>query len=225
MTPAHQAPLGVTMCLRRRLALLEWAERSDALILEDDYDSEYRYSARPVPALQGIDRSGRVIFAGSFSKVLFPSLRVGYVVAPPDVISRFRAVKSITTRHVQVLDQAVLCDFITGGHFARHIRRMREVYAERLGVLLEAVRERLAGALEISEVEAGLQTAAWLRGDIDAPSVQRRAAERGLHVTALSAFARRPLERDGLQLGFAAVSPAELRRGVRELANVIDDLQ
>lgn len=224
VTPAHQAPLGVTMSLRRRLALLEWAERNEALIFEDDYDSEYRYSSRSVPALQGIDRTGSVIFAGSFNKVLFPSLRLGYVVAPADLISRFEAVKSITSRHAQLLDQAVLCDFIGDGHFARHLRRMREVYAERLFVLLQSVRERLAGIVEISDVEAGLQTAAWLREDIDAVTVQQRATARGLHVTALSRYAHGRLERDGLQLGFAAVGASELRRGVRELASVLEPL-
>ena len=136
--------------------------RSSALIFEDDYDSEFRYSGRPVPALQGLDRSGSVLFAGSFSKVLFPSLRLGYLVIPPDLVDYFAAAKSITTRHAQLIDQAVLCDFIAEGHFGRHLRRMRGVYAERLSVLLQSARERLAGLLDISSVEAGLQTVGWL---------------------------------------------------------------
>lgn len=225
VTPAHQAPLGVTMTLRRRLALLEWAQRNDALILEDDYDSEYRYSSRPVPALQGIDRSGNVIFAGSFNKVLFPSLRLGYIVAPHDVLAKLEAVKSITSRHAQLIDQIVLCDFITQGHFARHVRRMREVYAERLGVLLESARTHLGGVVEVSNIEAGLQTAAWLHPGIDASTVEERARAAGLHVTALSKFSRKPLQRDGLQLGFAAVNPTEIQRGVRELAAVLAALR
>jgi GntR family transcriptional regulator/MocR family aminotransferase len=224
VTPAHQAPLGVTMSLRRRLELLEWAERNEALIFEDDYDSEYRYSSRPVPALQGIDRSANVIFAGSFNKVLFPSLRLGYVVAPPDLIDRFVAVKSITSRHAQLLDQAVLCDFVTEGHFARHLRRMRLIYAERLSVLLQSVRERLHGAIEISDIEAGLQTVVWLPRGVDAKAVQRRAQQHGLAVNAISNFARRPLERDGLQLGFAAIGTHEIRSGVERLAAVLDSL-
>lgn len=222
VTPAHQAPLGMTMSLRRRLALLEWAERNDALILEDDYDSEYRYSSRPVPALQGIDRGGNVIFAGSFNKVLFPALRLGYVVAPQDVLARLEAAKSITTRHTQLIDQMVLGDFIVQGHFARHVRRMREVYAERLSVLLESVRKELDGMMHISDVEAGLQTAAWLRPGIDARALEERARAHGIHVSALSKFARRPLVKDGLQLGFAAVGAADIRRGVRALASVLD---
>jgi GntR family transcriptional regulator/MocR family aminotransferase len=224
VTPAHQSPLGVTMSLRRRLALLEWAQRNDATIFEDDYDSEYRYSSRPVPALQGIDRGANVIFAGSFNKVLFPSLRLGYIVAPPDLADRFAAAKSLTTRHAQLIEQAVLCDFMTQGHFARHLRRMREVYAERLSALVQCIRERLDGVLEVPAIEAGLQTVAWLPHGVDANIVQQRAREAGLAVNAVSAFARRPLERDGLQLGFAAIGTREIKRGVERLAHVMESL-
>jgi GntR family transcriptional regulator/MocR family aminotransferase len=149
---------------------------------------------------------------------------LGYLVAPADLIARFEAVKSITSRHAQLMDQAVLCDFIIEGHFARHLRRMREIYAERLSVLLDAVKKRLAGVMEISDVEAGLQTAAWLRPGIDACAVERSAKARGVHVTAISRFACRPLAKDGLQLGFAAIGPEEIRRGVDELASVIEPL-
>ena len=145
ITPGHQFPMGVTMSLARRLALLEWARKSGALIFEDDYDSEYRYEGRPVPAMQGLDRSGLVLFAGSFSKVLFPSLRLGYLVIPPDLVDYLAATLSVTTRHAPLLEQAVLCEFITEGHFGRHLRRMREIYAERLAVLLQGARESLAG--------------------------------------------------------------------------------
>ncbi|HEV2643231.1 MAG TPA: PLP-dependent aminotransferase family protein, partial [Candidatus Elarobacter sp.] len=160
VTPAHQAPLGVSMSLPRRLALLEWARVTGAVIFEDDYDSEYRYAGRPMPALQGIDRDGSVIYAGSFSKVLFPSLRLGYVVLPLDLVDHVAATLSITSRHAPTLEQAVVCDFIVEGHFGRHVRRMREVYAERLSVLAECARRELSGLLEIIGVEAGLQTAA-----------------------------------------------------------------
>jgi len=149
VTPAHQFPLGVTMSLRRRLALLDWARRSRTLIFEDDYDSEYRYQGRPIPALQGLDRAGAVIYAGTFNEVLFPALRLAYLVVPPGMVERFAAAQSVSMRHAPLLDQAALCDFITEGHFARHIRRMRELYAERLSVFLEASRSRLAGLLDI----------------------------------------------------------------------------
>lgn len=220
-TPAHQFPLGVTMSLRRRLALLEWARRSGTLIFEDDYDSEYRYSGRPVPALQGLDRSGVVIFAGSFSAVLFPALRLGYLVVPPDMVDVFAAAESVSTHHPPLLEQAILCDFITEGHFARHIRRMRELYAERLSVLLEGAREKLADALEISTVEAGLQTVGWLKRGLRAERVSELASKHELEVVPLSSYASGNVRREGIVLGFAAVDPRELRRGVEELARVL----
>jgi GntR family transcriptional regulator/MocR family aminotransferase len=222
VTPAHQYPLGITMSLPRRLALLEQARQSGALLFEDDYDSEYRYSGRPVPALQGLDRDGSVLFAGTFNKVLFPSLRMGYLVIPPDLVDAFAATRSATSRHPPLLEQAVLCDFITEGHFGRHLRRMREVYAERLSVLLESARQRLAGLLEISTVEAGLHTVGWLREGIEEEAAAQAAAQRDVEVVPLSVHSRGRLERAGLQLGFAAVDADEIRRGVRELAAALE---
>src|SRR5581483_6011074 len=207
VTPAHQFPLGVTMSLRRRLALLEWARRSGTLLFEDDYDSEYRYSGRPVPALQGLDRAGVVIFAGSCSAVLFPALRLGYLVVPPDMVDVFAAAESVSTHHPPLLEQAVLCDFIAEGHFARHIRRMRELYAERLAVLLEGAREKLSGVLEISSVEAGLQTVGWLKNGMTAEEAAARAEERNVEVVPLERYAAGHARKDGLVLGFAAVNP------------------
>ncbi|HEU4635084.1 MAG TPA: PLP-dependent aminotransferase family protein [Edaphobacter sp.] len=230
VTPAHQAPLGVTMSLSRRLELLRWARETGALIFEDDYDGEYRYAGRTVPALQGLDRHGVVLFAGSFSKVLFPALRLGYLVVPEDLVERFAAAKSILNRHAPVLEQTVLCDFLDAGHFGRHLRKMRELYSERLGVLLEEGKRHLAGAVEISQIEAGLQTVGWLADDLEGRTLVKAAAERGLEMIALAGFfrsveawAQRP--RDGVQMGFAAVSPGEIRRGVDELARTIEGLR
>jgi len=225
VTPAHQFPLGVSMSLSRRLALLEWARTSGALILEDDYDSEYRYAARPLPALQGLDRDGQVLFAGSFSKVLFPSLRLGYLVVPADLVDRLAATRSVTDRHAPLLEQAVLADFISAGHFGRHIRRMRQIYAERLSVLSRCAEERLEGLLEISPVEAGLQTVGWLRGGIDGAVVEKAAAVRNVEVTPISRYQRGTVAREGLLLGFAAVDTREIERGVRELAVVLMSLR
>jgi GntR family transcriptional regulator/MocR family aminotransferase len=218
VTPAHQFPLGTSMSLPRRLSLLEWARAAGALIFEDDYDAEYRYAGRPVPALQGLDRHGVVCFSGTFSKVLFPSLRLGYLVVPPDLVERVAAAKSVISRHASLLDQAVLCDFMVGGHFGRHVRRMREVYAERLDVLLAEGRAQLEGLVEISAIEAGLQTVGWLSGTHSGIEAERAAAARGVEVTSLSRYARASLPREGLQLGFAAVDEVEIRRGVQELA-------
>ncbi len=227
ITPAHQAPLGVTMSLARRLEMLEWARRAGALIFEDDYDGEYRYSGRPVPALQGLDRNGVVLFAGSFSKVLFPALRLGYLIVPEDLVDKFAAAKSILNRHAPLLEQTVLCEFIEAGHFGRHLRRMREVYSERLGVLLEEGRKQLKGVVEISEIEAGLQTVGWLAPGMDARAVAKAGSARGVDTIPLAGFYRsaqelEQRERDGLQMGFATVAPREIRRGVEELARALE---
>jgi GntR family transcriptional regulator/MocR family aminotransferase len=218
VTPGHQFPLGITMSLPRRLQLLESARKSGALILEDDYDSEFRYAGRPVPALQGLDRHGLVLFTGSFSKVLFPSLRLGYLVLPHDLVDRFSETLSITRRHAPLLEQAILSDFITAGHFGRHLRRMRQIYAERLSVLLQSARQNLAGLLEISGVEAGLQTVGWLRRDMDGESAAAAAAKLNVEVIPLSAYSHGNAASTGLQLGFAAVDAKEIRRGVQDLA-------
>lgn len=221
VTPAHQFPLGVTMSLRRRLELLEWARESGALIFEDDYDSEYRYAGRPIPAMQGLDRSGVVIFSGSFSDVLFPALRLGYVVIPLDLMEAFTAAESSSTHHPPLMEQAILADFIGEGHFARHIRRMRELYAERLGAFLEAAHERLAGLLEIPPVEAGLQTVGWLKGRITGEQAAVAAARHEVEVVPLSRYARARTSK-GLLLGFAAVDVPELRSGVERLARALE---
>ena len=209
------------MSLARRLELLEWAQKSHAMIFEDDYDGEFRYSGRPIPALQGLDRSELVLYAGSFSKVLFPALRLGYVVVPAKLVPYFEAMLSLTIRHVPLLEQLVLADFIEEGHFARHVRRMRGVYAERLSVLLEEARLNLSGLLEISPVEAGLQTAAWLQGKIDAEAAAVAAAKRNVDVIPLDRYSQGTSAREGLQLGFAALDIKEIRRGVRELARAL----
>jgi GntR family transcriptional regulator / MocR family aminotransferase len=222
VTPGHQFPLGITMSLPRRLQLLESARKSGTLILEDDYDSEFRYSGRPVPALQGLDRHDLVLFTGSFSKVLFPSLRLGYLVLPFDLLDRFSATLSITRRHAPLMEQAVLSDFITAGHFGRHLRRMRQIYAERLIVLLHCARQNLAGLLEISGVEAGLQTVGWLQHGVSGESAAAAAAERNVEVIPLSFYSHGKIASTGLQLGFAAVDAKEIRRGVQDLTIALE---
>jgi GntR family transcriptional regulator/MocR family aminotransferase len=222
VTPAHQFPMGTTMSLARRLQLLERARKSGAVIFEDDYDSEFRYSGRPIPALQGLDGSGLVLYAGTFSKVLFPALRLGYMVIPFDLLPRFEAVLSLTSRHAPLLDQIVLTDFIAEGHFGRHVRRMREIYAERLSVLLEEAHHRLDGLLKISSVEAGLQTAGWLCDGIDAESAAVAAAKRNVDVTPVNCYSQGSVASEALQLGFAASDLKEIRRGVQDLAIALE---
>lgn len=225
VTPGHQFPLGVVMSLPRRLALLEQARLRGALIFEDDYDSEYRYAGRPLPALQGLDRSQSVVFAGSFSKVLFPSLRLGYVVLPDWLIDRVAAALSITTRYAPLPEQAILSDFITEGHFGRHLRRMRRVYAERSVELVNAAKSELKGLLEIPSIEAGLQTVGWLCEQINADAAAAGAANRGVEVAPLASSTRISLRRDGLLLGFAAIDRREIHRGARQLAIALEQEQ
>jgi GntR family transcriptional regulator/MocR family aminotransferase len=222
VTPAHQFPLGVTMSLRRRLELLEWAREAGALIFEDDYDSEYRYAGRPIPAMQGLDRSGVVIFSGSFSDVLFPALRLGYLVIPPDMVDVFAAAESASTHHPPLMEQAILSDFISEGHFARHIRRMRELYSERLAAFLEAAHSRLAGLLQIPPVEAGMQTMGWLQGKLSAEQAAAAARRHEVEVVPLSRYAHTRRTK-GLLLGFAAVDVPELRSGVERLGRALEE--
>jgi GntR family transcriptional regulator/MocR family aminotransferase len=221
-TPAHQYPLGVTMSIARRLALLRWARSSGAVLFEDDYDGEFRYQGRPIPSLQGLEPEAPVLLAGSFGKVLFPALRLGYLVLPAGLVERVAALRSATVRHPPVLDQAVLAAFIEEGHLARHVRRMREVYAERRAALYDASERLLGERLVLSPVEAGLQTTGLLGAGLRASAVVRAAGEQDVEVTALGREWRGRFRREGLQLGFAAVPPEEIRRGVEVLARVLE---
>ena len=198
VTPSHQYPLGVTMSLARRLALLEWARQARAWIIEDDYDSEYRYVGRPLSALQGLDTAGRVVYVGTLSKVLFPSLRLGYLVVPPSLVDVFAGARAIADRHAPLIAQAVLSDFIEDGHFARHIRRTRMLYAERQAALLDVAPRELAGRLDVPAAGAGMHLVGWLPPGIRDRAAAQAAARHGvmappaLHVSNASGRARRP---------------------------------
>ncbi|HKW65578.1 MAG TPA: PLP-dependent aminotransferase family protein [Candidatus Acidoferrum sp.] len=224
LTPAHQCPLGMTMPLERRLAILAWARDTGAFIFEDDYDSEYRFEGRPVPALQGLDRDGSVILLGSFNKVLFPSLRMGYVVLPGALIDPFLRLRSGVDMYPSGPDQAILCDFIVEGHFGRHIRRMRELYASRLAALQDSARRYLAGLLDIPPIQAGLHTAALLRNGMTSQQAEAAAAAAGIETVALSRFALRRTDVHGLQLGFAAFEEREIRSATMALARALEGL-
>jgi GntR family transcriptional regulator/MocR family aminotransferase len=221
ITPSYQYPLGISMSLARRLRLLEWANRASAWILEDDYDSEYRYTGRPLAALQGLDQAGRVIYIGTFSKVLFPSLRLGYVVVPPDLVDPFVTALALANRSVPTIDQAVLADFIVEGHFARHIRRMRMLYVERQSILVDLVKRNLAGIVEISPAEAGLHLIGWLK-DGDDCMISNRLAKHGVHAVPVSAYASLPLSRKGLILGYAGINEQQMQYGVEQMVKVLN---
>jgi GntR family transcriptional regulator / MocR family aminotransferase len=167
ITPSHQYPLGVTMSLSRRLALLQWAARTGAWIVEDDFDSEYRYAGRPLAALQGLDQVGCVLYMGTFSKVLFPALRLSYLVVPAASRDLFARGRAALGRQAPLMEQVLLTEFFNEGHFARHLRRMNGIYQERQATLLEAVRQRLAGELEIKPTATGMHVMGWLSPGVD----------------------------------------------------------
>jgi GntR family transcriptional regulator / MocR family aminotransferase len=222
VTPSHQYPLAVTMSLPRRLALLGWASRCDAWILEDDYDSEYRYSGRPLEALQALDDVGRVIYAGTFSKVLFPALRLGYLVVPPDLVDAFAASRELSDLHPPTVEQAILADFFHQGHFARHIRRMRMLYAERQAALVEAAKAELAGLLRIDPANAGMHLVGYLLESHDDREASRRAAGHGIEASPVSASCLSECSvSPGLLLGYTAVGTREIQDGVRRLSTAL----
>ena len=230
VTPGHQYPVGMTMSLQRRLQLLAWAKKYGAPIFEDDYDSEFRFSGRPIPAMQGLDHGEKVIFCGSFNKVMFPSLRLGYLVVARNLIDVFATAKAMTTRHQSLLDQAVLCDFIEQGHLGRHLRRMRKIYQERFSILLASAQQHLTEYLEIATIKAGLQTIGRLHSSlvsrgITAEMVAQRAALVDIDVVPLSRYCHTASIPEALQIGFAAVHENEIHRGVLKLASVFDRLK
>lgn len=221
VTPSHQFPTAVTMSLGRRLELLQWARDVQAWVAEDDYDSEYRYSGRPLEALQGLDNDQRVIYIGTFSKVLFPSLRLGYLVAPAALVSGFVAARRFIDVHPPMLEQLALADFIAEGHFARHLRKMRLLYLERRDTLVAALRRELGDLVDVGVPEAGMHLVAWLPEGMSAQAVAQQLAAQGLHALPIISDDQRPYSRDGLVLGFASDSLEALRAGARRLERLV----
>jgi GntR family transcriptional regulator/MocR family aminotransferase len=217
VTPSHQYPLGATMGAARRLELLQWAAGAGAWIVEDDYDSEYRFGARPVAALQGLDAHGRVIYAGTLSKVLFPALRIGYLVLPIGLVPAFAAAREVADIFSATLYQAALTDFLREGHFARHLRRMRALYLERREALAAALARHLGGELEIVGSEAGMHLTALLEAGVDDRAVSEQGARHGLSLMPLSLCHLHPAVRGGLILGYGGSSPSQTEEGIRRL--------
>jgi GntR family transcriptional regulator / MocR family aminotransferase len=220
VTPSHQYPLGVTMSASRRLQLLDWAESNRAWIIEDDYDSEYRYEGMPVASLQALDRNSRVIYIGTFSKVLFPSLRLGYVVMPEDLIERFIAARFALDIGPATFHQAVLADFIREGHFARHIRRMRSVYAERRSALIENLFGHFGSVVEITGAEAGMHLSLVLNGISDR-EISDSAERENLWLVPLSSSYLGRAAQQGFILGFASTSVQEIPAAVHKLRTLV----
>ena len=222
VTPAHQFPLGMAMSLERRMELLKWAARAGAFIIEDDYDSEFRFEGPPIPALQGLDESSNVILVGSFSKLLFPSVRIGYIVLPPALADYFLAFRYRTDFRNVNFDQAVLCDFITEGHLVRHLRRMRDLYAARFAALLEGGKRYLEGQLSLSECRAGLYTVGFLENGMTSWEAEKLATAGGIQVSALDRYTLKQPDPNGLLLGFAAFDETSIRTGLLTLSAALD---
>ncbi len=221
VTPTHQYPLGVALSLPRRLALLAWAAESDAWILEDDYDSEFRYTGHNLPALKSLDRADRVLFAGSFSKVLHPSLRLGYLVVPEELIDAFQRASRLLTAGQATLEQRIVAALIDRGHFARHLRRMRGLYAERRAALATALTDALGERVEIGLESGGMHLLARFPGADNDGELVRRAAAAGLAPMALSSLTMAHDNGQGLLLNFANLPIETTNEAVRRLAAAI----
>lgn len=234
VTPSNQFPLGAVLSAARRLALLDWAHRAGAWILEDDYDSEFRFAGRPLVCLQGLEaeRRGaaepaRVIYIGTFSKTLVPGLRLGYLIVPDALVDAFRAARAAIDRHPPTPLQLVLADFIGEGHYARHVRRVRALYAERQATLLAAAEAELSGLLELAPAATGLHLVGWLPEDVVGAAAEAAAAAEGVRVYALSRYSIAPSPRparDGLVLGYAGFDDAAIRAGVSGLRRALATL-
>jgi GntR family transcriptional regulator/MocR family aminotransferase len=222
VSPSHHFPLGATMALPRRLALLDWARRAGAWIVEDDFDSEFRYAGTLIPSLQGLDAAQRVIYLGTFSKTVFPSLRLGYLIVPPDLAGIVQRTQTLVDHIAPGLEQATLAAFIDAGHYTRHVRRMRAEYSTRQAALLDGIARELPDLLEATAADTGMHVVGWLTDDeLDDRVVSRLAWDAGVEVAPLSAYAIRATSGPGLLMGFAAVAPAQVRPALRVLRTAI----
>lgn len=223
VTPSRQFPMGITMSLRRRLELLDWAHKKKSWIFEDDYDHEFRYSGRPIQALQGLDTQGRVIYSGTFSKMMFPGLRLGFLVLPSELVEVFSSAKYFSDGQTSVLEQLAMADFIEEGHYSSHVRRTRRLCAERQAVLIQEVNRLLPGKLQVQPSEAGLHLIGWLSEGQDDREVAKLSHQKGIEIHPLSRYSIRNYRRGGLVMGYAAFQPSAIRKGVRRLAQVLVD--
>tara|TARA_R100000005_G_C5003221_1_gene211308 strand:- start:3188 stop:4669 length:1482 start_codon:yes stop_codon:yes gene_type:complete len=223
ISPSHQYPLGQTMSLARRLDLLRWAKETGRFILEDDYDSEYRYTGRPLTSLQGLDDDNRVLYVGTMSKIMFSGLRVGYMVVPEDLVDVFLALRRIIDSHSPSVPEAALADFINDGYLASHVRRTRQLYEARQTRLVRLLQEKLGDLLRVEPQESGMHLVAFLPPHIRDREIEQTAVEKGMLVRALSSFYNLPTDQTGLILGFAGTREEDMPGLVDRLASIIRD--
>lgn len=221
VTPSHQYPLGVTMSLARRLALLDWANQKNAVIIEDDYNSEFRYAGRPLASLQGLDKNGRVIYIGTFSKTIFPALRIGCAVVPPILADIFTTARALADVHSSAIEQAILAEFISEGHFARHVRRMRQLYEKRQKILVSECKKHLKGLLEVEKTDAGMHLVGWLPEGVDDQTISEKAAQRNLKLAPVSSYSGKKMKRGGLILGYTAFDDRQIKNGVKVMKEIL----
>jgi GntR family transcriptional regulator/MocR family aminotransferase len=221
VTPSHQFPTGVILPLARRLALLKWAKRWNAIVVEDDYDGEFRYEGHPLESLQGLDREGRVVYIGTFSRTVFSALRIGYLIAPKRLVQAFTAAKWLCDRHTATLEQATLAEFISSGMYERYLRRVRRQNSSRRKVLMAAIRTHLGNRVEVTGDGSGAHVVLWPRRRISEESVISKAATHGVRVYGISAYCIGKPKRTGVMLGYSRMGEAQIREGIRRLGQVL----
>jgi GntR family transcriptional regulator / MocR family aminotransferase len=222
VTPSHQFPTGAILPLERRLALLDWARRRNSIIVEDDYDGEFRYDGRPLESLQGLDNEGRTVYIGTFSRTVFPALRIGYVVAPPSTVVAFIAAKWLTDLHSATLEQQTLAEFIKDGFYERHLRRLRQRHRQRRAVLLESISKYLGDRVEITGEDAGAHVVLWPRKPTSEAVVMRQAEKRGVGIYGISHCFLTDPRRAGFLLGYAHLNEREIREGIQLLGEAFE---
>jgi GntR family transcriptional regulator / MocR family aminotransferase len=222
VTPSHQFPLGMTMSLSRRTALIDFARTCDAYIFEDDHNSEFRYTGPPLPCLQGLDNAGRVIYAGTMSKILYPSLRLGYILAPEQLVEPMIKIRAVMDQHSPAIDQATLARFLTEGFFLSHIKRMRKLYSDRREFFIDQFNNLLGKYFTLEIPEAGLHFVAWLRRKEDLPAITRVCGEIGMRPSPLSSCFMKAEAEPALTFGFAAWSRAQIREGLCKFAAALN---
>ena len=221
VTPSHQFPTGAVLSLARRLELLDWARRKDAVVVEDDYDGEFRYQEQPLESLQGLDTEGRVIYIGTFSRTIFSALRIGYLIVPKSLVATFTSAKWLCDRHTATLEQETLAEFIGTGLYERHLRRVRRRNAGNRGVLMESINKHLGERVEVTGDGAGAHVVLWPRKHISESAVVEKAAARGVGVYAISGYFLTRPSRSGLMLGYSRMTKEEIREGIRRLSGIL----
>jgi GntR family transcriptional regulator/MocR family aminotransferase len=221
VTPSHQFPTGVVLSLPRRLELLSWAARTKTFIVEDDYDSEFRYKGRPIPALAGLDQNGSVIYIGTFSKVLMPSLRLGYLVVPPDMVRVFARAKWVADRHSPLLEQQALTDFIRQGHLERHIRKMRSLYEKKRQLVLETIGELFGSNAQVLGDNAGINVLVRFNTALEDPEIEKRARQRGIGVTSTRHEYLTTARQGEFLLNYGGMTESQLRYALGVLAEIV----